>query len=211
MINDRQGDDLIDLAIQARLYDLKTVLLGRVQAYSAAAQTADVLPMGGTYQDGDPVPWPVLPDVPVAFPRYGGGSLTFPLAAGDFVVLLFASRATDAFVQDGIEDDPQSPRFGHLADAIALPVGVSPAAARLATASADDVVLTEADGGKVLIGAGATLAAARLTDTVAISVELASWIGSVISACAAASIVIPPLSGTTIGAIDSGSGVTKIE
>lgn len=205
MINDRDDDDLIDEAIQARLYDLKTMLLGRVQAYNAAQQTVTVKPVQGTYKDGDAAPFSMLPDVPVAFPRFGGGSLTFPLGSGDFVLLLFSSRATDAFVVDGIEDDPQSPRYGHLSDAVALPLGVSPASLRLPNASATDVTLTQAVGGSILFGDGATLGAARVTDPVAVASAWAAWFTAVGSF-----VGTPPPIDPTIGNVSSGSAVVKI-
>ena len=204
MINDRQADDLVDTAIQARLYDLKVCLPGNVQAYNAAAMTVDVLPVGGTYQDGDAAAWPVLPDVPVCFPMFGGGQLTFPLGPGDPVTLVFSSRAIDGWAADGIADDPQSPRFGHLSDAMAIPGGVLPSAQRSASASAVDVTLTERTGGKVLVGSGASLGAARVTDTVTASTAFGIWLAAVGTATGAGA---PP---TPIGTIASGSAVVKI-
>lgn len=210
MINDRQADDLVDTAIQARLYDLKVCLPGIVQAYNAAAMTVDVLPVGGTYQDGDAAAWPVLPDVPVCFPMFGGGQLTFPLGPGDPVTLVFSSRAIDGWAADGIADDPQSPRFGHLSDAMAIPGGVLPAAQRSASASAENVTLTERTGGSILVGSGASLGAARVTDTVSQGAALATWMTAVGAALNTLGQSVTPLVGTTIGAIASGSAVVKI-
>ena len=210
MINDRQADDLVDTAIQARLYDLKVCLPGIVQAYNAAAMTVDVLPVGGTYQDGDAAAWPVLPDVPVCFPMFGGGQLTFPLGPGDPVTLVFSSRAIDGWAADGIADDPQSPRFGHLSDAMAIPGGVLPAAQRSTSASAANVTLTERTGGSILVGSGASLGAARVTDTVSQGAALATWMTAVGAALNTLGQPVTPLVGTTIGAIASGSAVVKI-
>jgi len=211
-INDRQGADMIDVAIQARLFDLKVCLPATVQAYNAAAMTVAVALVTGTYQDGTAAELPVLPDVPVAFPQFGGGALTFPLSAGDPVTLIFSSRAIDAWAVDGIQGDPQSPRYGHLADAIAIPGGVLPQGQRGSGASTTDVQLTQQTGGLIKVGASATLAAARVTDPVTISAALQTWIGSVITQCAAnvPTIVIPPLVGTSVGTITSGSAVVKI-
>lgn len=210
MINDRQSDDLIDVAIQARLYDLKVSLPGIVQAFNASAQTVDVLPVGGTYQDGDAVPWPVLPDVPVCFPTFGGGQFTFPLGPGDPVTLVFSSRALDGWAQDGIEGDPQSPRYGHLSDAMAIPGGVLPAGQRSTSASASNVTLTQRAGGEILIASGASLGAARVTDTVSPEASMATWIGAVttkLNALVPVTTIPPP---TGFGAIASGSAVVKI-
>lgn len=210
MINDFEPDDLIDIAIKARLYDLKVCLPGVVQAYDAAAQTVDVLPVGGTYQDGTAVAWPVLPDVPVAVMRFGGGYFVTPLALGDPVTLVFSSRALDGWAQDGIADDPQSPRFGHLADAIALPMGVVPAASRLTGLPTLDVVLTEATGGQVLLGAGASLAAARATDPVNVTTAWAAWFATVGGFIGTPPPSAAPTFDPELGTIASGSAVVKI-
>lgn len=209
-INDRQGADLIDVAIQARLYDLKVCLPATVQAYNAAAMTVDVVLVTGTYQDGTAADLPVLPDVPVAFPQFGGGQLTFPLGAGDPVTLVFSSRAIDAWTVDGIQGDPQSPRFGHLADAIAIPGGVLPQGQRASTASASDVQLVEKDGGLIKVAAGATLAAARVTDTVGAAALMGAWIDAIttkVNALVPVTTIPLPLD---FGAIASGSAVVKI-
>lgn len=64
----------------------------------------------------------------------------------------------------------------------------------------------------IKLGASATLAAARATDPVSISPELATVINALIAAAATGNpTVVPPLVGTTIGMIASGSGVTKVQ
>ena len=210
MINDRQSDDLIDTAIVARLFDLKVCLPGVVQAFNATAMTVDVVLVTGTYEDGTAAALPTLPDVPVAFPQFGGGLLTFPLGPGDPVTLVFSSRAIDAWAIDGIQGDPQSPRYGHIADAIAIPGGVLPVTQRSGLGSAQDVVMSERTGGEIRVGSGASLGAARVTDTVAQGAALATWMAAVGTALNTLGQPVTPLVGTTIGAIASGSAVVKI-
>jgi hypothetical protein len=54
-------------------------------------------------QDGSTswVSLPLLVDVPVCFPRGGGCTLTFPVAAGDEALIVFSSRCIDAWWQSG--------------------------------------------------------------------------------------------------------------
>jgi hypothetical protein len=95
-------EQLLDLVMTSRLRELHTALPCRVESYNASKQTADVLPMikrqvpdgdgGYTLED-----LPVLPNVPVAFPRGGGGFfMSFPLQKGDFVFVVFSERAIGA-------------------------------------------------------------------------------------------------------------------
>ena len=210
-VNAWKDSDLIQQAILGQQYDSKVVLPGIVQAYNPAAQTVDVQPVGGTYFAGRPQAWPMIPDVPLACMQFGGGSVSVPLAAGDPVTLLFSSRPLDAWRQAGIDADPQSPRFSHMSDAIALPFGVSQVG-KAPAGSAKNWTLVQGAGGLVLLGAGASLGAARVTDTVAPSAELSAWMVAVVNACAANTppIAIPPFTAASAGVISSGSAVVKI-
>lgn len=64
---------------------------------------------------------PVLPNVPVIFPRGGGCSLTFPVKAGDECLVIFASRSCGAWKESGGAQVQSSPRRMHsLSDGFAL-------------------------------------------------------------------------------------------
>ena len=119
-------EQLLDLVIASRLRELHTALPCRVESYDASKQTADVLPMlkrqvpdgegGYTLED-----LPVLPSVPVAFPRGGGFFVSFPLQKGDFVFVVFSERAIGAWRQKGQATTPGDLRMHSLAGAVALP------------------------------------------------------------------------------------------
>jgi hypothetical protein len=120
-------EQLLDLVMTSRLRELHTALPCRVESYNASKQTADVLPMikrqvpdgdgGYTLED-----LPVLPNVPVAFPRGGGGFfMSFPLQKGDFVFVVFSERAIGAWRQKGQATTPGDLRMHSLAGAVALP------------------------------------------------------------------------------------------
>lgn len=120
-------EELLNLILDHRLRELHTALPGRVESYDASKQTCDVLPMlkkqtpngQGGYTTED---LPVLPNVPVAFPRGGGGFfMSFPLAKGDFVMLVFHERAIGAWRKKGEATAPGDLRMHSLAGAVAYP------------------------------------------------------------------------------------------
>lgn len=63
---------------------------------------------------------PVLPKVPVVFPGGGGFGLTFPIAKGDEVLVVFASRCIDAWWQSGGTQGQIEQRAHDLSDGIAI-------------------------------------------------------------------------------------------
>ncbi len=118
--------EIIRLALEDRLADVHTVLPGKITAYDNATQKAEVLPMVRRRQetvDGEiDEALPVIPDVPVVFPRAGGFKITFPVAVGDRCILAFCERSVDNY-QIGQSDDPVDPELyqkHHLTDPVAL-------------------------------------------------------------------------------------------
>jgi len=65
---------------------------------------------------------PLLVDVPIIFPSAGGFSITFPVAVGDEVLVLFASRCIDSWWQNGgFANVPMEARMHDLSDGFAIP------------------------------------------------------------------------------------------
>jgi len=100
---------------------------GRVQSYDPATQTADVVPLirqqvpqpDGSYVMEE---LPVVPSVPVLWPRVGAWFLSFPIAPGDTVQLLVNTSAIGHWrVGNGDVTDPGDLRRQHLAHAVAIP------------------------------------------------------------------------------------------
>lgn len=77
--------------------------------------------------DGTIVPTqlPVLIHCPVVFPGNAAYVLTFPLAAGDEGLVVFASRCIDAWWQQGGVQPPAENRMHDLSDGFFIPGGVS--------------------------------------------------------------------------------------
>ena len=104
---------------------LWTALPGIIVSFNATAVTATVQPaVKGIQQTPDLkskyVNLPVCPDVPVIFPHGGGYSLTFPVAAGDECLLVFASRNIDNWWAQGGVQQPFDRRQHDLSDAFAI-------------------------------------------------------------------------------------------
>lgn len=132
--------ELLRGAVTRSVQDLHVALPGSIEDYDAATQKASVKPLIKVpLADGTSQSLPVIPDVPVVWPRGGGALLSFPLERGDGVLLVFSERSLDEWLSQGGEVAPEDPRTHHLTDAIALP-GLSPFS-DASQADARDVVL----------------------------------------------------------------------
>lgn len=103
-LNDFQ--EALRSALDGRQAAIWSALPGIIISFNASAMTAVVQPALSARiraPDGttSPVRLPVLVDCPVFFPGGGGALLTFPIAAGDECLVVFASRCIDAWWQQG--------------------------------------------------------------------------------------------------------------
>lgn len=122
--------------IEFRLADLHTATPGRIVAFDAAANTATVQPLlQRVYVDASGTETvssaPLLKAVPVWFPRGGGFRMTWDLAEGDVVLLVFCERSIDTWATSGGEVDPKPRRKHDWSDAVAVP-GLAPTEAAIA-------------------------------------------------------------------------------
>ena len=83
---------------------------GEIKSYDAATQTATIQPLYKPRFNGKPVDMPELLEVPVRFPRAGGGALTYPVKAGDKVTLRPKMRSSENYhtEDDGSASDSRS-------------------------------------------------------------------------------------------------------
>lgn len=91
-----------------------------------AAMTLEAQPaIQGTIEDESgakqSVNLPLLVDVPIVFPSAGGFTITMPIAVGDEVLVVFASRCIDAWWQSGGIQRPMEARMHDLSDGFAIP------------------------------------------------------------------------------------------
>lgn len=132
-----------------------TALPAIVQSYDPAKLTvvvqpaiqAQILdPKTGQYADAT---LPLCMDCPVQWPGGGGYVLTFPLAAGDEGVLVFASRCIDAWWQSGGVQKQAELRMHDLSDGIFIPMLFSNTKVP-ANVSTENVQLRSADGNTLI-------------------------------------------------------------
>lgn len=154
-------------AIDSRLIDVHTALPGQIQTYDPDTQTADVVPMIRrpleelstreiVHED-----LPVLPNIPVAFPRSASYFISFPLKPGDFVMVLFSKYSIDQWRAKGKVTAPGDIGNLTLTGGVAIPC-LYPDAEALAGAHADDMVAGKDGGTQIHIKDGGT---AEVTST----------------------------------------------
>lgn len=118
-------EESLRLAMESQQAQIWTALPGVVAAVNLAAQTLSVQPaVQGSVASPDGakqlVNLPLLVDVPIVWPRAGGFALTFPIAAGDEVLVVFASRCIDSWWQSGGIGAPAEARMHDLSDGFAI-------------------------------------------------------------------------------------------
>jgi len=125
--NERINDpeEALRLAMEANQTRIWTAIPGIVVSADLSAQTLSVQPsIQGSISDAEgnvqSVNLPLLVDVPICFPRAGGFALTFPIAAGDEVLVVFSSRCIDSWWQNGGVQAPAEVRMHDLSDGFAL-------------------------------------------------------------------------------------------
>lgn len=116
----------ISALIQSREIDLHVAMPAQVTAYHADSQTVDCIPQLNRSLPDGAGNWvteqlPKLSKVPVAFQRCSNFSITFPLAAGDFVFLVFSERNIAAWRNLGAQGDPGDLGMHTLDGAVAIP------------------------------------------------------------------------------------------
>ena len=146
-------EDGVRTAIKGDRVGLWTALPGIIVSFNtdkAGSITAVIQPaikgviqsQNGTYEA---VNLPVLPDVPVVFPRGGGCTLTFPIQVGDECLVIFSSRCIDGWWQSGGIQLPMDLRMHDLSDGFAI-LGPQSQTRKIENISTDAVQLRSDDG-----------------------------------------------------------------
>lgn len=132
MGSDRNPDlsDVIRAGMDRRAAAMRTVTVGRVESYDAARGLVSVQPsIQERYLDREGVSHaerlPVIENVPVLWMGGGGMRATYPIAVGDFALLLISDRSLDKWLSYGGEVDPVFEHTHTLTDAVAI-VGLRP-------------------------------------------------------------------------------------
>lgn len=124
-LNDQEEG--LRLALEGNQSGLWTAMPAIVQSVDLTKMTIVAqLAIQGRYEDQQGnIQWvniSKVSDVPIVFPSAGGFTITMPIAAGDEVLVIFASRCIDAWWQSGgYSNKPLEFRMHDLSDGFAIP------------------------------------------------------------------------------------------
>lgn len=144
--------NVLDTAIEHHLSQMGVAIPGQITEWDPLTQKAAVKPLVKrklAYDDGSEgvEALPVVTGVPVLFPRSAGFFVSFPLAVGDFVLLVFCDRSIDRWLSgSGTDTDPDDFRMHDLSDAIAIP-GPAPFARAIKQVDTVNMVMGADNGG----------------------------------------------------------------
>lgn len=120
---------------------LRVCLPGKIVTYDYKLQQATVQPtFSNEYNDGTVQQMPSIYNVPVVWPSAGESHIHFPLNVGDPVLLIFADKSLDLWLQSGTTSQPNDSRTHHIADAIAIP-GCRPFNNPMRVSNGQDVIV----------------------------------------------------------------------
>ena len=178
--------EALDVVLREHSSSLRVMLPGIVESYDATTQTADIkplLPIARHTEEGEVEneEIPVLPSVPVVFPRAGEYFMSFPLKKGHYVMLLFSDRSLDVWRRGNGSSvvDPVMLHTHNVADAVAL-VGLNPSSEDLADVHVDNIVIGKDGGAQVHIKADqVSLYEENAADYVALAGDVASNLSAI--------------------------------
>lgn len=124
LLND--AEEAQRVVLDGRQSTIWTAMPGIVKAVDLTKMTVSAqLAIQGVIENEDgstqSINLPLLVDVPIVFPSAGGFTITFPIAVGDEVLVVFASRCMDSWWQSGGVGRPMEARMHDLSDGFAIP------------------------------------------------------------------------------------------
>lgn len=122
--------ELLEETIVQALQAMAGPIIGKVNSYDASTARASITPLVPLLVEGELVPSPTLPSVPVAFPRSATHAYTFPLGTGSYMELIPLGHDHSRWLVSATEGQaPSDDRRFSLADLVALPLVPSPLSA----------------------------------------------------------------------------------
>lgn len=138
-------NDAVKAVVGYRLNNLHMAMPAAIISYDYNVQKASVQPLlNKVWTDGTITPYPILENIPVVFPRAGGGGITFPVIEGDTCLLLFIERSIDLWKTIGGQVSPNDSRKFDLSDAVAI-MGLFPFNQTSTADNNTDMLLTYAN------------------------------------------------------------------
>ena len=213
--------EIVQAAIASALFDTHTAMPGQVVAVhtdaSGRGQLADVRPclrnalaMADDAEGFAPFveeDLPIIPRVPIAFPQGGGFAITWPLAAGDFVLLVFAERSIDQWLATASKSRQVAISTGDLGThtldgAVALPLGPAPLGHLLSPVSSTAMRLGSDTGKAIYVTSSkVNLGSSAPTDSVALASKVEDELARISADLSRLTIATE----TAIGAVPGGA------
>ncbi len=142
--------EVIKAYVQSQMSELHVCLPGKVEKVDHENQTVDVQPQLKRrlqHEDGTVTfeRLPVIPSVPLGFPRAGGFYSYLPPAVGDHVMVHFTDYSIDEWWDSGRETEPSFAHSHELTDCYAVPGGY-PKPKALSDLNGNDAVIGKEDG-----------------------------------------------------------------
>jgi phage gp45-like len=135
--------DVLEALMNKINTELNVSIPGVIEKYDFKTQKANVRINIKPYQKVD-VDFPIVPNVPLVFPRSGGASLTMPVKKGDGCLLVFSDLDAKSWLLGADNVKPQTSRRHHLTDAIAI-IGLNPFTKPSQAENNEDVLLSYSD------------------------------------------------------------------
>lgn len=204
LLNDQE--EATRILLEGHQVGIWTALPGIINSIDFTSMTCEVQPtIQGVVvdKDGNPqaVNLPLVPDVPIVFPKGGGFLITMPLAVGDEVLLVFSCRDIDAWWQSGGIQQAMEARMHDLSDAFAIPGPYSKPKVPSAISSADLQIRNNAGDTYVSIGADGKIKLVSLTE-IDITAPAVNITGSVV---VAGTVACGALTCASLGTTGSGA------
>lgn len=128
MMEQEELIDVINDAINFALANLHTATIAKVQAVHAS--TIDVQPVIQWFVNGQPRTLSVFTNVPVFILQGGGSYTSYPIAVGDYCLLILTERCFDRWYAGSDFQLPSEFRMHDYSDGIAL-CGINPLASAI--------------------------------------------------------------------------------
>lgn len=185
--------ELLDVTIDSVKNALYHVFPGTVQAFHAgsaglSAAAVDVVPSVNDVRFDTETfarisePWPVIPNIPIAYPKGGGYVIQFPLAPGDRVTLIaYDMDPTLHRLNGAAQTDPMDTSRHTGAYWVCLPNDITnPGAPSCSAAAATSLVVGKDGSTQQIVFNGSTIALGNpATDFVAMASQVANELSKI--------------------------------
>ena len=129
----------LQIALAQAMSNLHTATIARVTAVNS--NTIDCKPVINRVVNGTNIELPVFAEVPLVVLQGGGSYTSYPIAVGDYCLILFAERCFDRWYSGDDFVEPAEFRMHDYSDGFAI-VGINPLASAVAI---PDVITQEGD------------------------------------------------------------------